>query len=35
MDILGLLAVMNVILAGFVGVTISLWLLSRIHVWQP
>ncbi len=35
MDILGLLAVMNVILAGLVGVTISLWLLSRIHVWQP
>jgi hypothetical protein len=35
MDILGLLAVMNVILAGLIGVTISLWLLSRIHVWQP
>ena len=35
MDILGLLAIMNVILAGLVGVTISLWLLSRIHVWQP
>ena len=35
MDILGLLAIMNVILAGLVGVTISLWLLSRIHIWQP
>ena len=35
MDILGLLAIMNVILAGLVGVTISLWLFSRIHVWQP
>ncbi len=35
MDILGLLAIMNVILAGLVGVTISLWLLSRINAWQP
>ncbi|MDJ0580769.1 DUF3611 family protein [Crocosphaera sp.] len=35
MDILGLLAIMNVILAGLVGVTISLWLLFRIHIWQP
>ena len=30
MDMLGLLAVMNVILAGLVGVIISLWLLSRL-----
>ncbi len=30
MDMLGLLAVMNVILAGLIGVIISLWLLSRL-----
>ena len=31
MDLLGLLAVMNVILAGLVGVIVSLWLLSRLR----
>ena len=30
MDILGLLAVMNVILAGLVGVIVSLWLLYSL-----
>ena len=33
MDILGLLAVMNVILAGLVGVIVSLWLLHRSSIW--
>ena len=32
MDILGLLAVMNVILAGLVGTIISLWLLYRLSI---
>jgi hypothetical protein len=32
MDILGLLAVMNVILAGLVGVIVSLWLLYRVGI---
>lgn len=30
MDMLGLLAVMNVILAGLIGVSVSLWLLYRV-----
>jgi hypothetical protein len=34
MDMLGLLAVMNVILAGLVGVVVSLWLLSRLSTWK-
>jgi hypothetical protein len=33
MDILGLLAVMNVILAGLLGVIVSLWLLYRSSNW--
>ncbi len=33
MDMLGLLAVMNVILAGLVGVIVSLWLLHRSSIW--
>ncbi len=33
MDMLGLLAVMNVILAGLVGVIVSLWLLYRLSNW--
>ncbi|MGK7874978.1 MAG: DUF3611 family protein [Xenococcaceae cyanobacterium] len=34
MDMLGLLAVMNVILAGLVGVIVSLWLLYRLSTWK-
>ncbi len=32
MDIFGLLAIMNVILAGLVGIVISLWLLYRLSI---
>ena len=34
MDILGLLALMCVILAGLVGVIVSLYLLSRLIIWK-
>ena len=34
MDILGLLALMCVILAGLVGVIVSLYLLSRLIIWR-
>ena len=34
MDMLGLLAVMNVILAGLIGIIVSLWLLYRLSTWK-